>query len=185
MRPPSDWVCRFAPLVAAGGHVLDVACGSGRHLRWLLGQGYRVTGIDRDLCGVSDLEEHEALTLVELDLETAPPPELGEGRYDGVVVTNYLHRPLLPALVQALAPGGVLVYETFAAGHEQLGRPRRPAFLLQPGELLELTRDELHVVAFEQGRIDGEAPRIVQRITAVRGPTSQTCRLFAPSNSAC
>lgn len=185
MRPPSDWVLRFAPLMVDGGHVLDLACGSGRHLRWLAAQGYRVTGIDRDLSGVEDLRGQPDVELLQIDLETAPPPSLGEARYDGIVVANYLHRPLMPALIQALGPEGVLVYETFAEGHEALGRPRRSAFLLRRGELLETVGGELQVVAFEQGRIDGEAPRIVQRICAVRGATSRTCPLFAPSNSAC
>jgi SAM-dependent methyltransferase len=148
------------------GQALDLACGSGRHLRWLAQQGWRVTGVDRDpaaLQGMADLAGRAEL--IEADIEGGPWPLAGR-RFDLVLVTNYLWRPLLPAIVAAVAPGGRLVYETFAAGHEALGRPSRPDFLLQPGELLRACA-ALQVLGYESGRLDGP-PRIVQRIAAVR-----------------
>jgi SAM-dependent methyltransferase len=164
---PSAWVRRFAPLIPAGGTVLDLACGSGRHARFLAGLGYQVEAVDRDaealagLTGVSGVAAHQA------DLETGPWPYFGRA-FDGIVVTNYLHRPLLPNLMAALAEGGVLIYETFMAGNERYGRPSNPAFLLRNGELLELVRRRLTVVAFEQGAIAGPRPAVVQRLCACR-----------------
>ena len=160
--PPSAWVQRFAGLIKARGSVLDVACGSGRHARWLTEQGFSVTGVDRDAQALADLGT-VAETLV-ADLESAPWP-LGARRYDGVVVTNYLWRPLWPRLRDALAEGGVLIYETFAQGQATLGKPSRPEFLLRPGELLSAFAG-LRVVAFEDG-FESDTPRYVQRLVAV------------------
>lgn len=160
---PSPWVTRFAHLIPHGGTALDVACGSGRHLRWLAARGCRVTGVDRDaqaLAASAGLGE-----LIEADLEAGIWP-LGERRFDAVVVTNYLWRENLPRVVAAVAPQGVLLYETFAVGNERYGRPSNPAFLLRPGELLEAVRG-LHVVGYEDGLLD-EPTRRVQRIAAVR-----------------
>ena len=165
---PSPWLQRWAHLLPAGGSVLDVACGRGRHLRWLAGRGHRVTGIDHDaaaLASSADLVATAGATLIEADIENGPWPCSGQA-FDAVVVTNYLWRPLWPALLAALAPGGVLVYETFAAGNETVGKPSRPGFLLQPGELLVRCAG-LHVVAFEDGYLDDPA-RFVQRLVAVR-----------------
>lgn len=165
---PSPWLQRWAHLLPAGGHVLDVACGRGRHLRWLASRGHRVTGIDRDaaaLAASNDLAASAGATLVEADIENGPWPCAGQ-TFDAVVVANYLWRPLWPILVEALAPGGVLVYETFAAGNETVGKPSRPDFLLQPGELLARCAG-LRVVAYEDGFLDGPA-RFVQRVVAVR-----------------
>lgn len=166
---PSSWVQRWAGLIAPGGTVLDVACGSGRHLRWLAARGHRVTGIDRDAQVTALLEAVGRVVVA--DIEAGPWPLPAGERFDAVVVTNYLWRPLLPTLVDALAEGGVLIYETFAAGNETVGRPARPDFLLQPGELLQAAR-ALRVVAYEDGFID-TPPRFVQRIAAVR-PGAET-----------
>lgn len=161
---PSPWVRRFAPLIRPGGSVLDLACGGGRHFRWLAQQGFAVTGVDRDaqalapLAGVGE-------TLV-ADLENGPWPWPGR-RFDAVVVTNYLWRPLAPALRAALAEGGLYLHETFAAGHEAFGRPSRPEFLLARGELLDLCQG-LRIVAYEDGWLDAP-PRCVQRIAARAG----------------
>lgn len=160
---PSAWVLRFAGLIPPGGTVLDLACGSGRHLRALAARGLRVTGVDRDAAAVQPL--NGLAEIVVADIEAGPWP-LGERRFDAVVVTNYLWRALLPRIVQAVAPGGVLMYETFARGHETLGRPSRADFLLEPGELLR-TCAGLRVVAYEDGFLDHPA-RLVQRICAVR-----------------
>lgn len=164
---PSEWVTRFGGLVPAGGRVLDVACGSGRHLRWFLERGHPVVGVDRDLGGVSG-PKHPALELRELDLETDPVPGLGAAEFAGVVVTNYLHRPLFPSLLEAITPGGVLIYETFAVGNERLGRPRNPDFLLRDGELRELVSGRLEIVDYAMGRRESPAPAIVQGICARR-----------------
>jgi SAM-dependent methyltransferase len=163
---PSPWVVRWAPLIAPRGSVLDVACGSGRHLRWLAGQGFRVTGVDRDASALAPLQAI-GRTIV-ADLENGPWPLVGE-RFDAVVVTNYLWRPLWPLLHSSLADGGVLICETFARGNEAFGKPSNPDFLLRAGELLEACRG-LHVVAYEDGVLDAP-PRRVQRIAAVNGRT--------------
>jgi SAM-dependent methyltransferase len=164
---PSDWVRRWAPLIAAGGRVLDVACGPGRHARWLAGLGRHVVAVDRDPAARETLAGVPSVEVVIADLEGGPWPFERE-RFDGVVVTNYLHRPLFPRLLEVLADGGALIYETFAAGNERYGRPGNPDFLLQPNELLERTRP-LRVVAFEQGRLERPKPAVIQRICAVRG----------------
>lgn len=161
--PPSPWVVRWASQLAAGSTVLDVACGSGRHVRWLAERGLRVTGVDRDaaaLAGLSNLAE-----VLVSDIEAGPWPVPGR-QFDAVVVTNYLWRPLLPTLVEAVAPGGLLIYETFGAGHARFGRPSRPDFLLQPGELLQATQG-LRVLGYEDGYLE-PPPRLVQRICARR-----------------
>jgi SAM-dependent methyltransferase len=166
----SAWVRRFAPLVPSGGAVLDIACGGGRHLRLFAEAGHPVTGIDRDLGGVADLAGQAGVDLVQADLEDGSPwPPPPERRFDAVIVTNYLHRPLLPVLADLLNPGGVLIYETFARGNERFGRPSSPAFLLDPGELLEVARRGLQVVAFEQGEIEMPKKAVVQRLCAVSG----------------
>ena len=165
MAPPSDWVRRFAGLIRPGGTVLDLACGSGRHLRWLAAQGFAVTGVDRDADAVAPLQAIGEIIVA--DLEGGPWPLAGR-RFDAVVVTNYLWRPLLPRLRETLADDGVLLYETFADGQQTIGRPARPDFLLQPGELLRVA-DGLRVVAYEHGFLH-EPPRFVQRIAAVAPP---------------
>jgi len=162
---PSPWVIRWAPLIAPGGSVLDVACGPGRHLHWLAERGLRCTGVDRDaqaldaLRGVAD-------AVVLADIENGPWPFAGR-RFDAVVVTNYLWRPLLPTIVDSVAVGGVLIYETFSLGQASIGKPSNPDFLLRPGELLQAA-DGLRVIAYEDGFIEGP-DRFVQRIAAVRG----------------
>ncbi len=167
--PPSPWVVRWSRLIAPGGTVLDVACGSGRHVRWLAGRGFRLTGIDRDAAALAPL--NDTAETVAADIERGPWPVAGR-RFDAVVVTHYLWRPLLPHIVEAVAEGGVLIYETFAAGNETVGRPSNPDFLLQPGELLRAAAG-LRVVAYEDGFL--EAPdRFVQRIAAVRETAAAT-----------
>ncbi len=162
----SAWVARFAPRVADGGEVLDVACGSGRHTRLFLDRGHRVTAVDVDLSGLADLAGHPGLEAVRVDLEGGGPFRLPRARFAAVVVVNYLHRPLVPELVSALSPGGVLIYETFARGNERFGRPRSPEHLLEPGELLEAVRG-LRVLAYEDLVVDEPRPAAVQRICAV------------------
>jgi len=166
----SAWVRRFAPLVSPGGAVLDIACGGGRHLRLFASAGHPVTGIDRDLGGVANLAGRAGIELVQADLEDGSPwPLPPERRFAAVVVTNYLHRPLLSALAGLLDARGVLIYETFALGNGRFGRPSSPAFLLEPGELLTIAGRGLQVVAFEQGEIDTPKKAVVQRLCAMSG----------------
>lgn len=169
---PSLWVQRWSHLAVPGTTVLDVACGAGRHLRWFAQQGHPVLGLDRDgqalqaaRQAVRDVAPQAQAHWLQADIENGPWP-LGGQRFGAVVVTNYLWRPLLPALLDAVGPGGVLLYETFAAGNETVGRPARPDFLLQPGELLR-TCAGLRIVAFEDGFLE-EPARFVQRVAAVR-----------------
>jgi SAM-dependent methyltransferase len=150
------------------GPVLDLACGGGRHVRHFRALGHLVTGVDRTLDGVADLAGADGVELIAADLEAGAPWPLGARRFAAVVVTNYLWRPLFPALVAAVDPAGWLIYETFAQGNERFGRPRNPDFLLAPGELLGAVRDQLTVVAYEHGRVERPAPAMIQRIAAVR-----------------
>ncbi|HQY47451.1 MAG TPA: class I SAM-dependent methyltransferase [Usitatibacteraceae bacterium] len=158
-------MARWASLIRPGGEVLDLACGAGRHARFLAAQGFEVLAVDRDT-GLFP-GPPGGVTLVAADLEGAPWPFPGR-RWDAIIVTNYLHRPLLPVLVGSLEPGGVLVYETFARGNERFGKPSNPAFLLAPGELLEAVRGRLRVVAYEDLVVDEPRPAAVQRLCARR-----------------
>lgn len=164
--PPSAWIRRFAWLVPSGGRVLDLACGQGRHARYFLGLGHPVVALDRDLAGVADLRGRPDALLVESDLEDGRPFALAGQRFAGVVVTNYLYRPLLPALVEAVAPGGCLLYETFALGNERFGRPSNPDYLLRPGELLAAVAGRLRVVAYEDLIESEPRPAARQRLAA-------------------
>ncbi|MEO8524871.1 MAG: methyltransferase domain-containing protein [Caldimonas sp.] len=160
---PAPWVVRWAHLIAPGGSILDVAAGSGRHVRWLADQGFAVTAIDRDAAAMHALAECAQTIVADIERDAWP---LHGHSFDAVLVTNYLWRPLLPAIVAATASGGVLLYETFAAGNESMGRPARPDFLLAPGELLGVVKG-LRIVAYEDGFLD-DPDRFVQRIVAVR-----------------
>jgi len=182
----SAWVKRWSHLAAPGATVLDIACGGGRHLAWFSQRGHPVTGVDRDTAAARAHLPHAEL--ITADLEGAPWPLTQSDptadpklrQFDLVVVTNYLWRPLWPAILGSLAPGGVLIYETFAAGNETVGRPSRPDFLLQPGELLNVCSG-LHVVAYENGTLT-EPARFVQRIVALRKADAKSS---TPPNPAC
>jgi SAM-dependent methyltransferase len=174
---PSAWVCRYAQLITAGGAVLDVACGGGRHARHLAGLGYKVEAVDRDSAVLAALAGVAGVTTRCVDLEDAPWP-YAAGQFDGIVVTNYLHRPRVADLLLALRPGAVLIYETFALGNEKFGRPSNPEFLLRPHELLQWVQGRLQVLAFEQGLVELPKPAVIQRICAVRRG-GEACRLYA------
>ena len=169
----SAWVQRWAHLVREGGTVLDLACGHGRHMRFFAQSGHRVTGVDRSAEAVAAIAPLGEAILA--DIESGPWPLMQAGQvrtFDAVIVTNYLWRALFPVITQSLAPGGVLIYETFASGNETVGKPSRADFLLQPGELLRSFAD-LHIVAYESGYLPGPA-RFVQRLVAVReAPATQ------------
>jgi SAM-dependent methyltransferase len=162
-QPPSPWVQKWAHLITPRGTVLDVACGAGRHMQFLAERGHAVTGVDRSPQAIQAARPWGYA--LRADIENGPWP-FDDVTFDAVVVTHYLWRALLPTLLDSLAPGGVLLYETFAAGNETVGKPSRPDFLLQPGELLT-TCAGLRVVAYEDGFLRDPA-RFVQRIAAVR-----------------
>ena len=169
-EPPSKWVERWSHLVKPHGTVLDVACGHGRHAYYFHQQNYFVTLLDWSQAAIESIAiEAHACEKVVADIENGAWPLAGR-QFDAVVVTNYLWRPLMATLLASLIPGGVLIYETFASGNETVGKPSRPDFLLQPGELLDVCKS-LRVVAYEDGFTDGpdgQTPRFVQRIAAVR-----------------
>jgi SAM-dependent methyltransferase len=162
---PSAWIAAHAGLVPVGGAVLDLAAGGGRHTRFFAGRGHPVVAVDRDAAALAGIAGVEAIAA---DLEDGSPWPLPGRRFAGVVVTNYLHRPLFAAIRAAVAPGGVLLYETFARGNERFGKPSNPDFLLTDNELLELALPDFRVVAYEHREIDAPRPALVQRIAAVR-----------------
>lgn len=164
---PSDWVRRFAALIAPGVTALDYACGSGRHARWLAARGARVTAVDRNPDALEALAGIEGVTPRQLELEEADWPLAGE-RFDAIVVTNYLYRPRLRALFDVLRPGGVFIYETFMLGNERFGKPSNPDFLLHPGELVAALPAGWTLVAFEQGEVATPRPAMIQRLCAIR-----------------
>jgi SAM-dependent methyltransferase len=164
---PSEWVVRWAHRISAGSEVLDLACGGGRHARLLAALGHPVHAVDRNREALATLAAVPGVTTLCADLEQGPWPYAGRA-FGGIVVANYLHRPLLPLLIDALAAPGVLIYETFAAGNERYGRPSTPDFLLRPGELLDCVRGRLAVVAYEHLTVSLPRPAVVQRICAER-----------------
>jgi SAM-dependent methyltransferase len=181
----SPWVSRFGGLIPAGT-VLDLACGNGRHAVWLAQQGLEVLAVDRNPELLAEIQA-AGVTTRQIDLEDGPADALADlfqaSRFSAVVVTNYLHRPLFPLILESVAKHGVLLYETFAAGNEQFGKPSNPDFLLQPGELLALlaadTASCWRVLAFEDGFIEGPKPAMVQRICAIKqaGGTASSLRI--------
>lgn len=173
----SPWLRRWIGTIVPGGRVLDLACGSGRHTRLLLAEGYPTLSVDRDISGVEDLRGQGGCELLQADLENGPWP-IGINAFAGIVVTNYLYRPNFPHLLAALIPGGILIYETFAEGNGEFGRPSNADFLLRPGELLAMVNGSARVIAFEDVYIDVPKPALVQRICAVKngGPP----RYFRP-----
>ena len=172
--PASSWVARFAPLIPAG-EVLDLACGAGRHARLLASLGHPVMAVDHDTAALAVTAGPGIATLcIDLEDESASQSNwpFQENRFAGIVVTNYLHRPLFPHILASLAPGGMLIYETFAFGNERFGKPSSPRFLLRQGELLDLVRTgamKIHVLAFEDGYVDQPKPAMVQRVCALKG----------------
>lgn len=171
LEQPSAWVARFAPLIARG-EALDLACGGGRHARLLAALGHQVLAVDRDAAALARAKG-EAIRTLQIDLEDGAPWPFEADRFAGIVVTNYLHRPLFPGILSSLAPGGVLIYETFAQGNEHFGKPSNPHFLLAPGELLQLAQAAPHplrVIAFEDGYVALPKPAMVQRICVLKQP---------------
>jgi SAM-dependent methyltransferase len=168
---PSLWVRRFVSLIPADGEVLDLACGGGRHTRLLAEMGFRVQAVDRNADLLVGLADVPGVTTRQADLEGGPWPYFGRA-FDGIVVTNYLWRPLLPHLFACLNEGAVLIYETFMVGNERFGKPSNPEYLLRQGELLDLLHKRFTVIAFEQGEVASPWPAVVQRIAVRRGLSS-------------
>ena len=178
----SEWVRRWAHLVRSGATLLDLACGHGRHARWFAQRGVAVTGVDRDAAALAGLVDCARTIVADIENDAWP---LGESTFDTVLVTNYLWRPLLPAIARCIADDGVLIYETFAVGNERFGKPSNPAFLLQPGELLDVAKAQgLRVVAYEDGVLQ-HPERAVQRLVAIRecGPSDDAARRLLAASS--
>ena len=174
---PSAWVMRFAPLIACGARVLDLACGAGRNARYVARAcGAVVSAVDRDAAALETLKGTPNISPLLLDLEGEVWPLEGQ-TFDVVIVTNYLWRPRFDDLLGCVAPDGVFIYETFAVGNEAFGKPSRPDFLLQPNELLARVRNRLQIVAFEQGEVSLPKPAVVQRIAAVGSGCGWPARL--------
>jgi len=169
---PSRWIARFAPLILPEGDVLDLASGSGRHTRLLADMGYSVEAVDRNPEALAQLDGIQGVQTRCADLEGGPWPYYGRG-FDGIVVSRYLFRPLLPNLLNCLNEGGILIYETFMVGQEFFGKPSNPAYLLRSEELLVLVRQRLTVIAFEQGEVATPQPAMIQRLCARRGRATQ------------
>lgn len=176
----SSWVKRWSHLVAPGGTVLDIACGRGRHMKWFAAQGHAVTGVDSSAEAIDAAASFGEAVLA--DIENGPWPLMKGAQvrqFDAVIVTNYLWRPLFALMAQSVAPGGLLVYETFAQGNEKVGRPSRPDFLLRPAELLQAF-GAMQVVAFEEGSLENP-PHVVQRIAAIQADArAQTAQARRP-----
>jgi SAM-dependent methyltransferase len=170
---PSDWVVRWGAIIPPGERVLDVACGTGRHARWLAARGHEVDAVDRDAQALATLAGVKGVHTLCADIEGEPWP-YRSGQYAGVVVTNFLHRPLFAELLDALAPNGVLIYETFAVGNERYGRPSNPDFLLRPGELLEIARGRISVLAYEALNVETPRPAALQRMCAIKTGAAST-----------
>ncbi len=161
--PPSPWVRRFAPLAPRGARILDLACGHGRNGRMFLDHGCRVLFLDINISSVADLASRGGAWIIAADLETEAGLPLLPGRFDMVVATSYLWRPLLPELPRLLAPGGFLLYETFARGNERFGRPRNPDYLLEEGELRRAFGRGMTLIAYEHG-LRPDPAAILQRV---------------------
>jgi SAM-dependent methyltransferase len=182
----SAWIEQWSHLVEKGGAVLDVASGNGRHARYFASRGHSVLALDRDEAALASLAAVQHVSTRCADLENAGWPlhnDEKDEKFAAVVVTNYLHRPLFPYLFDALAPGGVLLYETFAAGNERFGKPSNPAFLLNPGELLDAVRGRLRVIAYQDGFISVPRASCVQRICAVAEPAYHPSGLTDRNNA--
>ena len=176
MDVASRWVRRFAGLIPPNSKVLDLACGGGRHVRYAASLGHSVLAVDKDVSALS-ADPSQNIHSLSFDLELSDSAShadwpLAPDQFGGIIVTNYLHRPLMPDLLSSLRADGVLIYETFAQDNGLFGKPSSPDFLLLPGELLRLasSKPEFHVLAFEDGYVSDPKPAMVQRICLIRGP---------------
>jgi len=158
---------QWASAIGDRGIVLDLAAGSGRHTHYLSQSAQSVVALDRDVTALEARSWPGNVEIIAADLEDGSPWPLAGRKFAGIVVTNYLHRPLLPQLAQSLEPGGLLIYETFALGNERFGKPSNPAFLLKPGELLAFAESSgLTVLGYFNGEVTGPKPAVIQRLAA-------------------
>ncbi|MDY0873450.1 class I SAM-dependent methyltransferase [Dongia rigui] len=165
--PPAPWVAQWAPALVLGGTILDLAAGGGRHTHYLSARGHPVVAVDRDVTALQARNLPRGVEIRSADLEDGTPWPFAGQTFAGIVVTNYLHRPLLPQLAAALEPGGLLIYETFALGNERFGSPSNPAFLLRPGELLAFAETSgLTVLGYFNGEASQPRPAVIQRLAA-------------------
>ncbi len=167
---PSEWIARFGSEVAPGASLLDVACGRGRHAKYFAARGVRVTAVDRDRSALASLRGTDGVVAEERELENVLWPYAAQS-YDAVVVCNYLWRPSFEALLSTIKIGGVLFYETFMVGNQRFGKPSRPEFLLCSNELIERTRGDFRVLAYQEGeqrKNNGEAFAMKAHIFAMR-----------------
>ena len=164
---PSAWIERHSPLISRSGRILDIAAGKGRHTRYLLRKGHSVIAVDKNLSSLRNIK-NARLSLIQVDLETGDSWPYKEGMFAGVVVTNYLYRPLFGPIIASLAPGGVLIFETFARGNEKFGKPNNPDYLLEPDELIRVTLNKLHIIAYEDLIVEQPRPAHIQRICGRR-----------------
>ncbi|KKJ75245.1 SAM-dependent methyltransferase [Kiloniella litopenaei] len=167
MSEPSSWVLKHAGYIPEGSDVLDLACGAGRHARLFLMSGHYVTAVDKNIDALEDLKDFPGAEIIQTDLEDGSSFPLSERKFGGIIVTNYLYRPLLPLLSELLIPGGALIYETFMIGNEKFGRPKNPDFLLKSQELLRHYSPHLKVQSYEETTTAEPTPAVVQRICAV------------------
>ena len=165
---PSTWVKKCSELLRPGSTILDLACGSGRHANYLAAQGHDITALDKSSEALAKISSSIGIHPFEFDLETGSWP-FSERKFDAIVVTNYLYRPIMQNIVDALYPSGILIYETFMSGNERYGRPSSPDFLLRPNELIDLVHKKLEILLYEAGRVNYPKPALIQRICAVAG----------------
>lgn len=163
-KPPSDWVRRFHSLIRPSGNVLDLACGSGRHTHFFLDKGFFVTAVDREIDELKEFSSLKRLEILKYDIEGSEEWPFSDRTFDGVIVVNYLYRPIFPKLSEVIAKDGLLIYQTFFEGNEVFGRPRNPDFLLKPNELLDVFGNKLKIICFEQGYVNDPSPAMIQGI---------------------
>ena len=168
MAQISAWVRRFYDQIPKNGLILDLAGGSGRHTRFLTQKGFKLLLLDNDIAKAKDLQGVENIVLMEYDLEDGSTLPFPKSSFQGVVVTNYLYRPIFPQLLDLLDDGGILIYETFAVGNEKYGRPTNPDYLLKSGELISLVSSQMRIIAYEECLVRRPAKAYVQRITAAK-----------------
>lgn len=165
MIAASPWIAKYAHLFPPRGVVLDVACGAGRHSVYLREMGHHMIAVDIDTGRFEARGMHGDIALIEADLEGDGWP-FRAASFAGIVVVNYLWRPLFPEIIAALKPGGVLLYDTFMQGNEKFGRPRNPDFLLAPGEFARVFGRSLEIIDAFEGDVAEPAPACRQMIAA-------------------
>lgn len=168
MAQISEWVRRYYRQFPKNGFILDLAGGTGRHARFLSQKGFKILLVDNQISKAKDLQNVEGIKLVECDLEDGNSLPFPASTFQGIVVTNYLYRPIFPQLLCLLEVGGILIYETFAVGHEKYGRPTNPDYLLKSGELINLVSPQMRVIAYEEHSITRPTKAYVQSLVAAK-----------------